>query len=186
MTLLFLGYSAAQSRLHRALRERTALTHRSEPVHPEEIAAAALVVSFGYRHILRPPALSAARRPILNLHMALLPYNRGAHPNFWAWYEGTPQGVTIHEVDAGLDTGPILLQRALRFPPETTLAASYAALFEALETLFLENWDAIRDNRLTPTPQSGQGTSHRIRDLPAFEGGWDQTIAEIRAQRRAD
>ena len=47
--------------------------------------------------------------------MSYLPYNRGAHPNFWSFVNNTVKGVTIHEIDQGIDTGKIILQKSIKF-----------------------------------------------------------------------
>ena len=72
-----------------------------------------LVVIFNYRHVLKKEILRNLKRPAINLHISYLPYNRGCHPNFWSFIENSPKGVTIHEVDKGLDTGPILEQEVI-------------------------------------------------------------------------
>jgi methionyl-tRNA formyltransferase len=51
----------------------------------------------------------------LNLHISLLPLNRGAHPAAWAIREGTKHGVTIHKIDSGLDTGEIVYQEEIDY-----------------------------------------------------------------------
>jgi methionyl-tRNA formyltransferase len=58
-----------------------------------------------------------------NIHPALLPRYRGPEPIFWNMRDGTPTGVTIHQIDAGLDTGPIAAQEALAFPDGSDSAA---------------------------------------------------------------
>jgi len=76
---------------------------------PSEIDFSAdFIVSFGYRHILKEPILRSVARPIINIHISYLPWNRGADANFWSWFKHTPKGVSIHEIDAGIDTGPVL------------------------------------------------------------------------------
>ena len=70
-----------------------------------------LIVSFGYRHILRSDFINKCGCPIANLHISYLPFNRGAHPNFWSFYDDTPSGVSIYLIDEGIDTGPILFQK---------------------------------------------------------------------------
>src|SRR4051812_7901162 len=82
-------------------------------------------VVYGYRYLIREPLLSRYRNRIINLHISLLPWNRGADPNLWSWLEGTPKGVSLHRIDAGLDTGDLLGQRRLWFGPAETLASSY-------------------------------------------------------------
>ncbi len=43
--------------------------------------------------------------------MGYLPFNRGAHPNFWSFMEKTPSGVTMHEINSGIDKGKIIVQK---------------------------------------------------------------------------
>jgi methionyl-tRNA formyltransferase len=73
-------------------------------------ADAAVVVAYG--RILPPPYLSATRSGCINVHFSLLPQYRGAAPVNWAIVRGeTETGVTTMQMDEGLDTGAILLQR---------------------------------------------------------------------------
>ena len=148
-------------------------------------ASVGCIVSFGYRHILRRPVLDACRRPPLNLHISFLPFNRGSHPNFWSFYDGTPKGVTIHEIDEGLDTGAIVLQREVcTLSTTSTWSETYERLREEIEALFKENWTALIEGHFKPRPQVTNGTSHRARDLPQWSGGWtatiEQTLAELK------
>lgn len=180
-TVLFLGYSETETRLIEFLQsEGCTVTHRADPITPDDAATPDLIVSFGYRHILKPDVLAAARRPILNLHIAYLPYNRGAHPNFWAFLDGTPHGVTIHHVNAGIDTGNIVAQREVKFDDlSQSFADTHSALLREIEMLFIENWPVIRDGAYRAKPQSGAGTAHRKADLPGFAGGWDARISNV-------
>lgn len=176
--ILFLGYDGT---------ELTApLTARGIPVHctsdkVSDLSAYGLAVSYGYRHIIPAGVLATAPRPPLNLHVSYLPYNRGAHPNFWSFVDNTPPGVTIHEIDGGLDTGPIVCQRLVNFAEdETTFATTYARLRREIEALFIERLDILLERRYVARPQRGKGTYHAVRDLPALmhQRGWDCDIAE--------
>lgn len=83
---------------------------------------------------------------IFNLHISLLPYNREASPNFFSFIENTPKGVTIHQIDEVLDTGPILAQKELFFDEsKETFASSYEKLILEIQMLFKENWSSISD-----------------------------------------
>jgi len=42
-----------------------------------------------------------------------LPYNKGSHPNFWSFIENSPKGVSIHEIDEGIDTGKLIASKKL-------------------------------------------------------------------------
>ena len=107
-----------------------------------EGADVAVVAAYG--RIVPPDALAAPRLGCINVHASLLPELRGAAPAQWAVarrYRET--GVTIMQMDEGLDTGDVLLQRKLRLAPDETgasllgkLAALGAqALLEALPQL---------------------------------------------------
>ena len=125
-------------------------------------------VYFGY--ILRPELLSALPWGCVNLHPALLPYNRGAHPNVWSIVEGTPAGVTLHRVDDGVDTGEILAQRQVEIDPADTGQTLYYRLEAAAIELFQRNWGALKAGRLPGIAQApGGGTFHRARDLAQLE-----------------
>jgi methionyl-tRNA formyltransferase len=126
--------------------------------------AADFLVSYGYRHILRQDVLDRFPERAVNLHISLLPWNRGADPNTWSFADDTPKGVTIHRIDAGVDTGEILFQARVQHARTDTLATSYQRLAATIEELFFEHWPAIRDGSCTPTAQHGGGTLHRMRD----------------------
>jgi methionyl-tRNA formyltransferase len=88
---------------------------------------AAVVVAYGL--ILPLPMLDAPRRGCLNVHASLLPRWRGAAPIHAAILAGdTETGVTIMRMDEGLDTGPILLARAVPIGPRATNPELHDAL----------------------------------------------------------
>jgi phosphoribosylglycinamide formyltransferase-1 len=81
-----------------------------------------LVVLAGYIHILTKPFLSRFPGRIVNVHPSLLPAFPGAHPIEDALAAGVETtGVTVHLVDEGVDTGPILVQEAVAVEPRETL-----------------------------------------------------------------
>src|SRR5687768_10497261 len=86
------------------------------------------LVSHGYRHIIRPWVIERFPDRIVNLHIGYLPWNRGADPNFWSIVDGSPSGVTIHHVDAGVDTGDVIVQEQVPVYPDDTLRTSYDRL----------------------------------------------------------
>lgn len=166
MKINFLGYDRTQTRLIDLLEQHGADV---EQTHEKvtDLSNADATISFGYRHILSAETIGSAPRPILNLHMGYLPYNRGAHPNFWAHYDNTPSGVTIHEIDEGVDTGPICFQRYVNFAEdETTFEKTYARLVDEIEKLFEENLQAILNGTYEARPQRGLGSKHTSDQLP--------------------
>ena len=176
--VLFLGYDEAQTPLiHFLFKNNCEVWHIEQKI--DDVSEYDLVISFGYRHILLPKVIATAKRPIINLHISYLPYNKGAHPNFWSFCEGTPSGVTIHCIDEGIDTGDILCQRYVNFDNgEATFKDTHARLIHEVEMLFEDNLDAILCNELALFKQRGNGTHHYIKDLPAEFSGWDSSIVE--------
>lgn len=113
------------------------------------------LVSFGYRHIIKKDIIDKFINRIINLHISLLPYNRGADPNFWSYIEQTPKGVTIHYIDEGLDTGDIIVQKEVQDNIETdTLKTSYDRLINEIITLFNDNIEDILKGNVQSIPQS--------------------------------
>lgn len=98
--------------------ERTRYSSRAEheaAIHRIlEDAGAELVCLAGYMRILSPDFVERWRRRILNIHPSLLPKYRGTHPQRRAIEAGDRvSGCTVHFVDEGTDTGPIVLQRVV-------------------------------------------------------------------------
>ena len=106
---------------------------------------------------------------IFNLHISLLPYNREASPNFFSFIENTPKGVTIHQIDEGLDMGPILSLKELFFDElKETFASGYEKLILEIQMLFKENWSSISDKNYQLYAQ----TQERRSILPMILSGY--------------
>ena len=144
-----------------------------------------LVVSFGYRHRIPDSMIEHYQSKLVNLHISLLPWNKGAHPNFWSFYDSTPSGVTIHEVSSELDSGPILLSKEFVFDTKAmTFSDTYWQLRKGAEELFLANAVELSKSAIRPTKQTGTGSYHSSNDLPVEFRGWDNLIHdEIRRLR---
>jgi methionyl-tRNA formyltransferase len=144
------------------------------------------LVSYGYQHILPKTVLDRFPDRAINLHVALLPWNRGSDPNFWSIVEDTPKGVSIHYLDEGIDTGDIIVQRELAFSADDTLRTSFDKLHVAIETLFREHWPHIRAGTCARTPQQEPGSFHRATDknrlIHLLTDGWDTPIARLATQ----
>lgn len=150
---------------------------------PETWPDADFIVSYGYRHIIREPHLSQYRGRMINLHIGFLPWNRGADPNFWSWFENTPKGVSLHAIEAGIDTGPLLGQYFVEFGRGETLRTSYNMLRKAVEALFGSLWSLVRLDRVMYEPQEGTGTSHKKSDAEPWmrflPQGHDTPVADV-------
>lgn len=105
------------------------------------------IISFGYRHIIKKDIIEEKKGKIINMHISLLPYNRGADPNLWSYLEDTPKGVTIHLMDEGLDTGDIIARKKVTDDEENdTLKTSYDRLINEITDLFINKMDDILYN----------------------------------------
>ncbi len=150
--------------------------HTSEPV--ESFEKFDLVVSFGYQHLISREALESANGPVINLHISYLPYNRGKHPIFWAFYDDTPLGVSIHNIEQGLDTGPILArQQTVLDPHQVTFRQAHKQMKEQIEELFDIVLVDLMGGEVEPVRQEFLLPAHRGDELPQTFGGWDQIIA---------
>ncbi len=175
--ILFLGYNENKTTLiEKVARLGVEVWQTEENI--KSLENFDMAVSYGYKHILKPNVIRQSI-PIINLHIGYLPYNRGAHPNFWAFYENTPSGVTIHIIDEEIDSGDIIYQKYVTFlKSEITFAQTYQRLIKEIEKLFFENVENILLKKYTPKKQRGRGTLHKLADLPEEFAGWDSVIAD--------
>ena len=120
----------------------------------ESIAPEAIVV-VAYGRMIPPWMLALPRLGCINLHASLLPRYRGAAPIQWAVANGDAvTGNTTMLIDEGLDTGPILLQRAFAIPPDMTAAGLFEELAVAGAPLLVETLTGLADRTIEPRPQN--------------------------------
>ena len=176
--ILFLGYSKKDTSLISRIEKKGRIViQSSEKISWEDEFD--LIICFGYRHIIKKEQICKSSAPIINLHVSYLPWNKGAHPNFWSHYDCTPSGVTIHEIDSGIDTGNIIYQRYVNFKDnEDTFALTYKRLIFEIEDLFNKNIDSILSKNWKSKPQRRVGSTHKVADLPSLFKGWDSNIKD--------
>ncbi len=122
-------------------------------------ADAAVVAAYGL--ILPQAILDAPRLGCLNIHASLLPRWRGAAPIQRAIMAGDKKsGVTIMQMDAGLDTGAMLMTRETPINDATTAQMLHDALAVIGASLIVESIDALEAGRLLPVPQPEQGVTY--------------------------
>ncbi len=142
---------------------------------------AAVVVAYGL--ILPQAMLDAPRLGCINIHASLLPRWRGAAPIQAAILAGDAEsGVTIMRMDAGLDTGPMLLREATPITPTTTGATLHDTMSEMGARLIVETLAAMP----TPIPQPATGATYAPklrRDDARID--WTQVAAAIERRVRA-
>lgn len=120
---------------------------------------AAVVVAYGL--ILPKPILDAPRLGCINIHASLLPRWRGAAPIQRAILAGDAEtGVTIMQMDEGLDTGPELLRESLAIGPETTAGELHDALAVLGGRLIVAALAGLASGELDPIPQIDDGATY--------------------------
>ncbi len=159
---------------------------------PAELATlqaldADLAVVAAYGLILPAAILAAPRLGCINLHGSLLPRWRGAAPIQRALLAGDrTTGITVIQMNAGLDTGPMLAWHALPIAADATAASLHDQLAELAAQLVLPTLEQLAAGRLQPTPQPDAGVTyaHKI-DKAEARIDWRQPAAQIERQLRA-
>ena len=173
---------------------------RSGPFPPNFVALEAdVAVVVAYGRILTPTLLGAPRLGCVNAHGSLLPRYRGAAPIQWAIARGEREtGVTTMLMDAGLDTGDMLLERAIPIGPDETAAELAVRLAELSATLVLETLDRLHElqpraqdhslHTMAPILTKDHGcidwswSAQRIHDLVRGMNPWPMGQASFRGE----
>jgi methionyl-tRNA formyltransferase len=112
------------------------------------------IIVVGYGRIIPRWMIDLPRLGNLNLHASLLPKYRGAAPIQWAIANGeSVTGVTTMRIDAGLDTGDILLQRELPIEPDDTAETLGLKLAVVGADLMIDTLRKLQNSQIVPTPQ---------------------------------
>ena len=136
-----------------------------------------LIVSYNYRHILNKEIFSYPKLGTINMHISYLPYNRGADPNLWSHLGGTPTGVSIHLMDEGIDTGPIICQKLIPLSEDLNLSESWQILQNQIKELFKENFEIIKSGKYkTYFHNKNVSTYHQSKQRPSLENGFETKI----------
>jgi methionyl-tRNA formyltransferase len=165
----------------------------SLPVHqPEKIRAPEaqellqsyspdIIVIIAYGQFIPARLLPIPKHGWINLHASLLPKYRGAAPINWAIVNGeTRTGLTSMRIDAGMDTGEILLQRELEIGADESAPELTTRLSEAGAPLMAETLRGLDTGKITPRPQNHSQATHA--PILKREDGridWNRTATEI-------
>jgi methionyl-tRNA formyltransferase len=144
-----------------------------------------VVVAYGL--ILPPAVLAVPRHGCLNIHASLLPRWRGAAPVQRAILAGDElTGVSIMQMDAGLDTGPILLMKEVGIGADETGGSLAATLARVGAEALLEALEGIRTGTLAAHPQPGEGVTYAAKiEKSEARIDWRLEAARIARQVRA-
>jgi methionyl-tRNA formyltransferase len=180
-------------------RTKVLALRRGLPVHqppkvraPESIErvraiAPEVIVVVAYGQIIPQAILDIPKHGTVNVHASLLPRYRGAAPIQWAIARGEPEtGVTTMLMDAGLDTGPILLQRKVAIDESDTGGSLEAKLAPLGAELLLETLDRWGRGEIRPIPQADAEATlaPRIKKEEALVE-WSRPAREIHHRVRA-
>jgi methionyl-tRNA formyltransferase len=140
-------------------------------------ADVAVVVAYGL--ILPQPVLDAPRLGCLNIHASLLPRWRGAAPIQRAIMAGDDKtGVCIMQMEAGLDTGPVLLRKELDIGAEETAGELHDRLSALGASAIVETLEGV--DRLTPVPQPEDGITYAQKiDKAEAKIDWNEDAVDI-------
>jgi methionyl-tRNA formyltransferase len=139
------------------------------------------VVIIAYGQIVPAHLLVIPRLGWINLHASLLPRYRGAAPIHWAIANGeTVTGLSTMQIDAGMDTGPILLQRELEIGPDETSPELAARMRAMGAELVVESLLRFERGEIQPAPQDSQRASY-AKILKKEDGriDWAHTAQQI-------
>ena len=144
-----------------------------------------VVVAYGL--ILPPAALAIPRLGCVNIHGSLLPRWRGAAPIQRALLAGDEEtGVTIMQMDSGLDTGPMLLSRSLRIESEDSGGSLHDRLANLGASALLEALDRLASGTIIAEPQPDTGVTYAAKlDKAEARIDWSARAVEIERQVRA-
>jgi len=146
-----------------------------------------LMVVVAYGQILPQALLDVPPHGCLNVHTSLLPKYRGAAPIQWAIADGEPEtGVTIMQMDAGLDTGPILSTRRTPILPTDDSQVLHDRLAQLGAELLAETIPDYVSGKILPQPQPATGSTYAAK-IKKEDGkiDWQQPAQKIWNRLRA-
>lgn len=166
---------------------------RNRPDDPELLAALKeaepdLIVANNWRTWLPPEIFDLPPHGTLNIHDSLLPAYAGFSPLIWALINGETQvGVTAHRMNAELDAGDILLQRAVPVGPRDTATDLFHRTVDLIEPIVRDGLELIASGRAVWTPQDrGKASFFHKRSIEdsRIDWTWPAEVLErlVRAQ----
>lgn len=147
----------------------------------------AILLINSYSMIIREDLLALFKKGALNFHGSLLPKNRGCNPTQWAILKKEfLTGVTLHEIDSGIDTGSIVDQKEVPIFFNDTWLDVNARQLESTSILLKTNLNKILGGKWTSYPQDNKEATNGLRRCP--EDGkffWTEKIIDIHNKIRA-
>lgn len=144
--------------------------HVNDDVVPKALADREIDWLFiiGWSQIAGPAVLQAPRLGVLGMHPTLLPQGRGRAAIPWAILKGLSEtGVTLFQLDEGVDTGPIVSQERIPIAPDETATSLYSRVAAAHQTLIRRVWLDFAGGLVVPQPQDSSQASEWPGRTPA-------------------
>jgi methionyl-tRNA formyltransferase len=158
----------------------------TETLNALRTSQADVFVVVAYGQILSPEILAMPRLACINAHGSILPTYRGAAPIQWSLYHGDPEtGITTMLMDAGMDTGPMLLKShtAIHLLDNAQTLADRLAQMSA--DLLVETLSAVTQQGIQPIPQDDtQATYARLIQKQDYELDWSRPALDLHNQIR--
>lgn len=125
---------------------------------------------------------------VYNTHPSLLPLHRGWQPVFFSVLENSPIGVSIHQVNSGLDKGLLVAQEQVKVSLDDDLKTIHTKCRLTILKLLLENWPSMLRGTAPLLDQTGYGCYHKKTEFEYYfrnlKSGWSSTQAEVRTLRK--
>lgn len=160
---------------------------KEEATAPIRAWAPDLIVVTAFGQILRPHLLQLPRLGCVNVHASLLPRWRGAAPIQAAILHGDAQtGVTLMQMDVGLDTGDMLFVEAFDLDPAETAATLHDKLAQLGHDMLHKHLPTLLAGEITPQKQDDEQATYAPK-IEKMDGriDWSQTAVEIERRHRA-
>lgn len=175
-----------------ALEERLPVLQPARPNEPEFLNQLReirpdLGVVVGYGHILKPVLLDVPPKGMINVHASLLPQLRGAAPIEYAILNGLEEtGVSIMQLDAGMDTGPVILRVATPIAPDENAGELTTRLAELGALALIEALSLIATGAAVSEPQDERFASYAPKLTSEMARiRWDDSAEKIARHVRA-
>jgi methionyl-tRNA formyltransferase len=136
---------------------------------------------WSYPMLLPPELTSLAAKGAFNIHSGKLPEYRGGHVMIWALINGERESAaTLHRVDAGIDTGPVVAEERFPIASDDDIASLQGKLAVAGTALLTKWWPAIADGTAPQTPQDeSRARYYRMRTPDDGLIDWGQSNVQI-------
>lgn len=143
------------------------------------------IISDRARFLVRKDVIEQYPNKIINLHPSFLPWCKGYNPIIAGLIKNQCLGVTIHHINAGIDTGDILLQSPIHVSENDTLRTLYDKHRETMLLMLKDNLDDLLTNKITSLPQHPLlGSLHKKDQFPVIldklPNSWDTSATWVR------